>query len=348
MKDLRKGRLDVDPHYFSVDMPFYREHIEGFLPDRITDIHAHVGTRKGIDPKVDPPTFWPQWVTCGHDMTVQSLLDAYVKLLPGKEVNVVCFGSPRRDNLQRANRHVSEMLKTYPNIRGFALTLPEWTPETLEKNMDEGGFCGLKSYASMVKDKPGGEVTILDIYPHGQLETAERRGWPVMLHVPRAGRLADRANIDQLHEICRLYPALKLIIAHVGRSYWPEAGRKGLAALKDLDMLYYDISANTCRPVFECLIETAGPERILYGSDLPIFAVRGRRIWEDENYINYIYRADWEDEHTRRCPEAEEKLTFMLYEEILAFRQAAENKGLTRGDIGNIFHNNAQRLLEGV
>ncbi len=329
-------------------MPFYRRHIEGFLPDKIIDIHAHVGTRKGKDPKIHPPAFWPQWVTCGHDMTVQNLLDAYVKLLPGKEVQVVCFGSPRRDNLKRANRHVSAMLKLYPNIRGFALTLPEWGPATLEEVMDAGGFCGLKSYATMVRDKSGEEVAILDIYPHCQLETAQRRGWPVMLHVPRAGRLADRSNIDQLHEICRRYPDLKLIIAHVGRSYWPETGRKGLSALKDLDMIYYDISANTCRPVFEDLLGTAGPERILYGSDLPIFAVRGRRIWEGENYINYIYRADWEDEHTRRCPESEENLTFMLYEEIMAFKQAAENQGLKRKDIENVFHNNARRLLEGV
>ncbi len=347
MDDLRKGKIEVCPHYFRVDMPFYRKHIANFLPEKVVDIHVHAGTRKGVDPRVNPPEFWPKWVTFGHDMTVKSILDAYIKLLPGKDVSVVCFGSPDRDNVERANEHIKEQSQLYPQVSGFALTLPEWSAQELLTRMQEGGFVGMKSYSNMVKSgKKPEDITVLDIYPHHQLEIAQEYGWTVMLHVPRPGRLADPSNVDQLHEICEKYPDIKIVIAHVGRAYYPEIGRKGLDALKDLDTLYYDISANTCGPVFEYLLDTVDTARILYGSDLPIFAVRGKRIWEGENYINYIHKADWEDSHTRRCKEKEEQFTFMLYEEIFAFKKAAEKARLSRDDIENVFWKNARRLLD--
>jgi uncharacterized protein len=40
-----------------------------------------------------------------------------------------------------------------------------------------------------------------------------------------------------------------------------------------------------------------------------------------------------------------EKLSFFLYEEIAAFRRAAESRGLGRGDVEDVFHNNAAAML---
>ena len=42
------------------------------------------------------------------------------------------------------------------------------------------------------------------------------------------------------------------------------------------------------------------------------------------------------------------KLTFFLYEQILAFRQAAERTRLTAGDVADVFYRNAARLLRGA
>jgi len=343
--DLRHGRLDITPRYFQVDLPFYREHIQDFLPDRIIDAHTHVGTRTGTRPGDPEPDSWAEKVTMGHDMTVPALLDAYMKLLPGKDVGIVCFGYPDRNNVEAANSYISQELTRYTNVYGFCLTLPEWDEEELQRRIEHGGFCGMKSYLSMVQGMSPDEVTILDIYPHHQLRLAEQQGWVVMLHVPGAERLGDRRNVEQLHEICDRYPDLKLVIAHVGRTYCPGVAEKGLRAVKDLDTLYYDISASTCQRAFELVIDQAGPRHILYGSDLPIFAMRGKRVCEGDRYINCVYEADWEDEHTRRCPEEEKAYTFMLYEEILAFQKAAVKCGLGRSDIRDIFCNNALRLL---
>jgi len=44
--------------------------------------------------------------------------------------------------------------------------------------------------------------------------------------------------------------------------------------------------------------------------------------------------------------EEAERLTFFLYEEIDAFRRAAESRGLTAADIEDVFCNNAQRLID--
>jgi hypothetical protein len=37
LADLRQGRLQASPHYLRVDLPFYKEHLESFLPGKIID-----------------------------------------------------------------------------------------------------------------------------------------------------------------------------------------------------------------------------------------------------------------------------------------------------------------------
>ena len=44
------------------------------------------------------------------------------------------------------------------------------------------------------------------------------------------------------------------------------------------------------------------------------------------------------------APEAE-SLTFFMYEELLAFKQAAEKTGLSREDVEDIFYWNSARVL---
>jgi hypothetical protein len=44
-------------------------------------------------------------------------------------------------------------------------------------------------------------------------------------------------------------------------------------------------------------------------------------------------------------PDEREQITFMLYEEIAAFKRAAEAKGFTRQEVEDVFHRNAHKLL---
>ena len=152
-------------------------------------------------------------------------------------------------------------------------------------------------------------------------------------------------------EIDRRYPNAQVIIAHVGRAYCPEDVGDAFAILAQTKRLLFDFSANTNAPVFERLIRTVGPRRILFGSDLPITRMRMRRICENGNYINLVPRGLYgdvsDDRHMREVDGAQaDALSFFLYEEIDAFRRAAQATGLTPQDIEDVFHGNAVRMIE--
>ena len=280
-------------------------------------------------------------------MRLPNLLDAYLKMFPGKEVTPVCFAISGREEVDDRNAYIAEELEQYKNVWGLVWTLPDWSKDELIQRVDGGGFSGIKPYVNMAKDIPEAEVTIFDYLPHGHLEAAEEQGWLVILHIPRKDRLADPDNIAQLKEISRTYPNIKLVIAHVGRAYCPRQGIVGIPPLKDCENLLFDFSANSNQVVLELLIREVGPKRILFGSDMPITAMRAKRICEGDEYINYVRHADWEDSRTRRDIKAEESYTFFLYEQILAFKKAAVACDLTRSDIEDVFFNRSEERRVG-
>ena len=120
--------------------------------------------------------------------------------------------------------------------------------------------------------------------------------------------------------------------------------------LADTENMMFDISANTNAEVFEQLIKAVGPKRILFGSDLPILRMRMRRICENGIYVNLVPKGLYGDvsgdRNMREVDAAEAgKMTFFMYEEIDAFRRAAEATGLSREDIEDVFYNNAHRII---
>jgi len=44
--------------------------------------------------------------------------------------------------------------------------------------------------------------------------------------------------------------------------------------------------------------------------------------------------------------EKADALTFFMYEEINAFRKAAEETGLSKSDIEDVFYNNSRKIIE--
>jgi uncharacterized protein len=171
----------------------------------------------------------------------------------------------------------------------------------------------------------------------------ERHAW-VTLHVPRAGRLADPRNIAEVQEIRRRYPAIILVIAHLGRCYTLAQAQAALPQLADDAGLYFDSSAVLNRDVYRFALETLGPDRILYGTDNPVFYMRGRRQFTETGYVN---RTDYPFffNQTREPPEIESRYALMMYEDLLAIRWACEQVGLGREEVASIFHDNAQRLM---
>jgi predicted TIM-barrel fold metal-dependent hydrolase len=335
-----------------VDRRFYREKLEGFLPDRIIDIHTHVW-RKAF--RKAAPTgravTWPLRVA--DQDPVEDLVETYDLLFPGKAVKPLMFSfvESHADDLASANAYVSRAAREH-GFAALVFAAPQWSAPRLEREIRDGGFLGAKVYLTLAPvEIPADEIRIFDFLPHAQLEVLNEHGWIVMLHIPRSGRLRDPVNLADMLEIERRYPNAPVIVAHVGRAYCPEDVGNAFAVLKDTERLLFDISANTNATVFEPLIRTVGPRRILFGSDLPITRMRMRRICENGHYVNLVpqglYGEVADDRHMREVAgEAVEALSFFLYEEIDAFRRAAGAAGLTPADVRDVFHDNALRLFE--
>jgi microsomal dipeptidase-like Zn-dependent dipeptidase len=114
--------------------------------------------------------------------------------------------------------------------------------------------------------------------------------------------------------------------------------------------MHFDFCANTCAYAMEQLLRAVGPKRVVFGSDMPVTRMRMRRICEDGVYVNLIPRGLYgdvsDDPHMREVSdEGEAQLSFFLYEELLAFRQASEAAGLSDADVADVMYNNAARLI---
>ncbi|MBN2210081.1 MAG: amidohydrolase family protein [Sedimentisphaerales bacterium] len=338
-----------------VDRRVYQEQLEAFLPDNIIDIHAHVWLRhfRMQSPQTPKRTVsWPSRVA--NDNSLEDLLETYKLMFPGKKVTPLIFTTLKPgDKIEEANAYISDC-SFRTGVPGLIWACPWWSAEELETKIGNGGFLGAKVYLTFSPEYiPQNELRIYDFLPHHQLEVLDRLGLIVMLHIPRKDRLKDPVNQQQLLEIHNRYKNLKVIIAHVGRAYCNHDLGNAFEVLKNANRLLYDFSANTNSWIFEQLIKAVGPKRILFGSDLPILRMRMKRIEKDGIYVNIVPKGLYGDvtgDKNMAEIEGEEadKLTFFMYEELAAFRKAAEATALSRNDIMDIFFNNAVTLIKTV
>jgi hypothetical protein len=340
--------IDIKP----VDIEFYQQNLREFLPPCIIDIHAHVwlAVHRNNNPKdISRVAAWPSKVA--KDNSINDLQKTYNLLFPDKHVSALVFSlAEGGDNLDVLNDYVAQSSNT-TGLPALIFTDPFWDAQTLRNKIINGRFLGAKVYLSLAPAYiPPNEIRVFDFAPHHHLEVLDDLGAILMLHIPRPNRLKDAVNLSQLIEIDEKYPQIKLVVAHVGRAYCNEDIGNAFDGLSRTKKLLFDISANCNQFVFEQLIKTFGPKRILFGSDLPISYMRARRITENGTYINIVpkgFYGDVSGEKNMREVSGTDanSITFFLYEEIDAFRRASIATGLTPADISDIFYNNAKKIL---
>ncbi len=336
-----------------VDRRIYRESLMEFLPQKMIDVHTHVWL--AAHSQHDASAFsrvvsWPARVAAENP--IEDLVEGYRLLFPGKSVTPLIFSSAYEgDDFEKMNQYVGACAKR----QGFPALIfahPTWRAEELEKRIRAGGFIGAKVYLNLSPSYiPQREIRIFDFLPPHQLDVLDRNGWVAMLHIPRDQRLRDPVNIAQMLEIERNWPRIRLIIAHVGRAYCDEDMGDAFERLKATRNMVFDFSANTNDRVFEAALRTFGPGRCLFGSDMPITRMRMRRICEEGRYVNVVppglYGDVSADRNMREADAAEAaRLTFFMYEEILAIKKAVDRIGLGRADVEAIFHTTAKRFLK--
>ena len=336
----------------SVDRNFYQKYLQGFLPGKLIDIHAHVWLsqfRVKKDECVRRVT-WPDRVAL--DSSIEDLRETYGLMFPDQTVTPLLFGSAvsLQDDLEGGNEYVRQCAQKH-QIPALIFADPKWSEAEFEAKIKAGHFLGAKVYLTRSDPRiTENDVQIYDFLPHHQLRVLDKHGWIIMLHIPRKDRLRDPLNLAQMVEIEKRYPNVKVIIAHVGRAYCPEDVGNAFEVLAETRKMRFDISANTSVENFELLIRAVGPRRILFGSDLPIARMRMHRVCEQGRYINVVpqglYGDVAADPHMREVEgDKAAQLTFFMYEEIDAFRRAALKTGLNSNDINDVFYRNSAEML---
>lgn len=337
--------------YKEVDRRFYSEHLASWLPGRIIDEHTHVWLKAFVDDSVPDKrgAKWPRRVA--DENPIEDLFTSYRLLLPEQHVTPIVFGYPAPSvDLERMNGYVSQVSRQH-GLPSLLLSTPAWSGDEVERRVQEGGFLGLKPYLDFAPAHiPAANITIFDFLPREHLEVANAHHWVVLLHIPRPKRLKDPLNLEQMLEIERRYPNVGLIIAHIGRAYCEEDVGNAFAVLGDTERMVFDFSGHTNARVMEGALRLVGPRRVLFGSDLPIVRMRMRRICENGVYINLVppglYGDISDDPHMREVGQEEsQELSFFMYEQLLAFRRAAEANGLSSADLDDVFYRNAARLI---
>lgn len=334
------------------DHEVYEKELKSFLPDKIIDIHTHIG-KGSFDPLQNklsapsPKSGTRRWTSLmSKEMTAEDLLGVYKNLFPQNEVTPLVFGDCIHD-IHQVNNYVLDTKQKYgyPTLYRSGYDMPI---DELEENIIKGGHLGIKPYLNQRPPYiPANETRIFDFLTREQLELANKHGWIVMLHIARNERLKDKVNLAQLLEIEEKYPNVKLIVAHIGRAYAKEDIGDAFEILKNTKNLLFDFTANLCPDAIKACIEAVGCKRLMFGSDLPVAILRLYRITENGDYINIVpkgYYGDISDMSQIR-EEDNDRITLMIYEQLRVFKQCAIEMKLKDTDVEDILYNNAKRLM---
>ncbi len=336
------------------DKKVWEEELKDFLPDKILDVHTHVYKREFFDPALaNAPKRTVTWTsTVAKENPIEDLQETYRLMFPGKDVKALMFISGKT-GLEKNNAYLSEVSKK-TGWPALYYSVPTQSADELEQKIREGGFLGVKSYLSRSASYiPTKEIRIFDFFPKHQLARLNEMGAICMCHIPRDGRLKDQVNIQQILEIRREFPKLRLIVAHIGRAYTKEDVGDAFDYLTQEPETMYDFCANSCEYAITEVIKRCGPKHVMFGTDMPILRMRTHRIEENGTYVNLVppglYHDPYGDPHLREVSEEEgKKITFFAYEELLAFKRACEKLGMTKQDVEDMMYNNAVNLIEGA
>jgi len=183
-------------------------------------------------------------------------------------------GEPRY-SIVELNRIHADIARRFRNrLFAFVGVDPrrEGAVELMERGVKEWGMQGLKL------------IPAAGFYPNDEncyklYAKADELGIPVLVHtgpetIPLYSKYCYPMYLD---EVANDFPSLKLILAHGGFCWWPEA--LNIASTKP--NVYIDLAGwqpKTLHPVrdfyapLRTMLDTIGPSRLLFGSDWPALA----------------------------------------------------------------------------
>jgi hypothetical protein len=320
-----------------IDIDFYNGFIKERLPEHILDSHVHLALPEHTR-NIEAKLLKDDWaLQCANNMTEELLNKYSSSLFPNTKFMYIALPMPIKGVNLEANNKYNASIRT----RRLMGTLPEWDKEYCEEILLEGGFSGFKPYPNLVSTTKGADISILDFIPHHQLALLNKHKKAVLIHLPRAGRLPDEDNIKELKLIRNKYPDLKIVIAHFGRCFNLEPFLQGIKKLgNDLEGFYFDTAAVLNPQVYAAAFDSIRPDRILFGTDMPVMLWHGKRTWNNGTYQN-LCRENFPWNTHSEGEEAERHYTFFIYEQIKNTLDAIGNDNKLKRQV---FYENAEKV----
>jgi len=326
----------------------YSSKIKEFLPDRIIDFHVHVGLKEHSKTVTLERRKQSIGIGIAYACPIENLLSIYDEIFENKEVHPFVVPFPQREAiLEKINMYVASITRKYSNTKGALLVDPDTTSEYIERTLTEGYFKAFKPYPDRVLNKKGNDVEVYDCINENVLNAASKHRMPIFLHVPKEERLASKENLREIREICDRYPEVTMVIAHMGRLHCPPSIEEGIDGVSDLENVYFDTSMITNPYTFTYALRKVGPEKLVFGTDMPstltrgkIICIDGRRVWAvKESY-------PWVKDEDRKLYEKEmDTFIPLVYEDILALKKALKTTNLmSEENTRKIFYENASEI----
>lgn len=323
-----------------LDEAFYAERLKHNMPSVMIDAHAHFNLPAHVK-NITPETIAGDWaLECGLLMSYEDACAYYRTLFPDTGVYMTALPWPLREaDTAGNNSYVAEIAKL-PHLSGLMTVRPEFEISYVEKVYTEGAFSGFKPYPYMASAVKGAEVSIFDFMPRAQFTLADRLHAPVLMHLPRAGRLPAPDNVKEVREILDRYPNVKLVIAHFGRCFNVEYFETALEVFgEDIHRVWFDTAAVLNPAVYRLAFEALDYHKILFGTDFPILLWHGKREWSHGTYHNLCRENFSWNKHLH--PEDEPNYTFFVYEQLNnIFQLIGENERMKQA----IFFENAKSV----
>ena len=302
-------------HKTQFDEAYYEAHLKSRMPSIMIDAHAHFNLPEHVK-NITPETIAGDWaLESGLLMSYEDARVYYRTLFPDTGIYMTALPWPLREaDTIGNNRYVAEIAKL-PHLRGLMTIRPEFDVSTIEQTYRDGNFSGFKPYPYMASAVKGAEVSIFDFMPREQFALANNLHAPVLMHLPRAGRLPAPENVREIREILDRYPNVKLVVAHFGRCFNVEYFETALESFgEDIHRFWFDTAAVLNPAVYDLAFSALDFRRILFGTDFPILLWHGKREWSNGTYHNLCRENFGWNKHAH--PEDEAGYTFFVYEQI--------------------------------
>ncbi len=219
----------------------------------IVDCHGHMG-------------YW-------HNFNVPARTAAdMVRLMDRAGIRAIVAGAHAGigPDFRRGNDEVIAGMREFPGrIHGYCCVNPHYPEQEMRDELNrcfDAGMIGVKLHPSMHGYPANGERYL------PAWEFANERGCPLLSHT---GVGDGTCGIGLFEGPAVDFPNVKIILGHSGFGY--EGARQSVELARKCPNVYLDVTASMYYTgLVERMVAGIGPDRVLFGTDLPFMDCRGQ------------------------------------------------------------------------